>query len=621
MDKSIYSKLKPIIADNLSSAAKELNYDSDDIPNTIDFSKGLGDISSSISFRLAKKQNKDVNLIANSIKDKLSKMDFVEKVSVEKGFINFQLDRKKFTRMLIDEYQKSAHASSSDIGKNIKVAFEFVSANPIHPLHVGQLRNALLGDSLSRIYVECSYDVERQNYIDDLGLQMVQAMWGYLHLEAGSENKFDHRLGMLYVEANKHMESHDIKEELSKLSQLIEQDGTYESRLAREVADSCVRAQYETLSNYKIYHNLLIWESDILLEKLLERAMQLLLKSGTIKKAEDGEYKGCIVVDLKKIKNADEFKDLKESIKVIIRSDGTPTYLAKDIAFHMWRFGLLENKFKYSKFIDKQCNGIALYTTSKDGAKMDFGDVKRAVNVIDTRQEQEQVMLKSAFKWIGKEDVSNNIIHLSYGRVELEEGTLAGRKGTWVGNTADDLLEEAIKKAKNLISSKLELSQDEQNKIAQKVALAAIKFEFLKIAPEKIMVFSWDKALNFEGNSGPYSQYMHARASRLLENSSKDLIKNIKEINEVSNPEFDLIKVLSKKEYMVEKTARELRSNVLTEYINDLSYLFAQFYEHCPVLKAKTEEERNFRMGLTLMFKNTINELLGLIGIEALERM
>lgn len=603
---------------------KDLGYKPKDISGTIDFSKGFGDISCSVSFALAKEQKKSPNAIASEIKEKIKKPQHVESITVETGFINFHLSRKEFSSSVIFYASNPENLKSlSNSGRGVNAIIEYTSANPIHPLHVGQLRNALLGDSLSRTYKACGYNVEREDYIDDLGLQMVQAMWGHLHLKSPDDKKFDHRIGKLYVEVNKRAESTDMKKELSDLAQLIEQDGTYESKLAREVAEACVRAQYETLFDYGIYHDLLVWESDIVKDKLLEKAMHTLSGIGLTEKVTDGEYTDCVVIDLNKIKELPkEFQGLKESIKVLIRSNGTPTYVAKDIAFHMWKFGMLENDFKYIKFMEHQADGTPLYSTAQTGSRMDFGNMQRAINIIDVRQSHPQEMLRLAFRGMGKEKIAENIIHLAYGKVDLEEGALAGRKGTWIGNTADDLLAEAITKARTLIGSKLEHSKADEEKIARNVALAAIKFEFLKFAPEKHMTFSWELALSFDGNSGAYAQYMHARATRILEEAPKGaLSKGLGEMPEVSDTEFELAKMLSRANEAAEKAAHELRPNVITEYINDLAYAFSKFYEQCPVLKADSDKEKAFRLGLTLAFRNTMKAMLWLIGIEALDRM
>ena len=621
---SPYGSVKKSIAELVSAALRSMKASAENIESTIDFSKGFGDISCSVAFRLSKELKKSPQEIAKTIAEKIGKSRLITRVTADGGFVNFYLDRSLFTMDVVNFASAlETEKAFSEAVKGERVIVEYPSANPVHPLHVGQLRNALLGDALSNVYEAVGYKVERQDYIDDLGLQMMEALWGYLHFPGRENKKFDHKLGEVYVEANKYMEQHDIKGELSELAQLVEQDGTNESVTNRGVAENCALAQHETLFNLGIYHDVMVWESDILREKLLEKAMDMLLKEKFIEKIESGEYKGCVAIDLSKIKNLPkEFQGLKENVKVLIKSDGTPTYVAKDIAFHMWKFGILKNTFKYKMFVKKQENGEPIYTTYPEGEAMDFGNVRKTINVIDVKQSFPQDILKLAFRIMKRDDIADNIIHLAYGRVELEEGTLAGRKGTWMGNTADDLLEEATKKARALLTERFKLTKNEKEKVAKAVAVAAIKFEFLKMSPEKTIIFSWKWALSFEGNSGPYCQYTYARAIRLLEDSKSDPKSASIDFSLLnSDIEFNLIKLLSKEKEMVEKTANELRTNVLTDYAIDIASSFSKFYEAIPILKAEKEKEKEARLALTLTFANTMAGVLRLLGIEPIARM
>ncbi len=615
MEESPYSKVKKELAEMAEKAAIGSGYKTGSVENTIDFSKGFGDISCSVSFRLAKENRKDANVIANEIKSKIGKSAYVEKVTVENGFINFHLDKGAFTRMVLEEETKPEKRKE-------KAIIEYISLNPNKPLHIGHLRNALLGDSIANIYACLGYDVERENYIDDLGLQMAEITWWYLNGHNKPDKKFDHWLGEEYVKVNQHLEESDVKEGIGKVLALMGQDGTYESKIARDIAAGCVTAQYETIWNFRIYQNLMVWESDIVRERIFEKSMELLKNYKFIKRPKDGDYANCVVIDLKEIRDLpNEFKGLKEDMKVLVRSNGTPTYLAKDIAFHMWKLGMLENVFKYSVFVEKQPNGNPLYTTSQEGKKMDFADAKVAINLIDSRQSHEQSMIKLTFDAMGKKEKADNIKHIAYGVVELESGTLSGRKGTWLGYIADDVLRETESRAQKLISGRFKFGKEEEHKVVKSVALSAIKFEFLKPGPEKKIIFSWERALNFEGNSGPYAQYMHARATRILEEAPKTPMNGKPKAYNITDSEFALVKIISKKTDIVEKAASELRPNVIAEYINELAYSFATFYEKSPILKAESEDEKSFRINLTSVFKEAMKDMLELLGIEALEKM
>jgi arginyl-tRNA synthetase len=223
-----------------------------------------------------------------------------------------------------------------------------------------------------------------------------------------------------------------------------------------------------------------------------------------------------------------------------------------------------------------------------------------------------------AFEAIGKKDVANSIRHVAYGVVELESGGLSGRTGNWMGYSADEMLEEAVNRARALITSRFEYEADEKEKIARAVALSAIKFEFLRYGIEKKIVFAWDRALNVEGGSGPHHQYMCARANRILGEAAG--IKPDVDTSDIDDYEFSLMKQISMAQEIIAKACTEGKPNIITDYINSLSSAFGTFYEKCPVLKAD-EKKQGLRLEITRMFKETSARMLGILGIEALGRM
>ncbi len=630
MQQSPYGIVKSEILESIAAALQSLKYKTDDIESTIISSQQFGDISCSVAFRLAKSQKKSPKEVAENIATAIKKPDSVSKITVENCFINFHLERKAFAkRTLSYAINLSIGAVVSDAGANSKAIIEYPSANPAHPLHVGQVRSALLGDCLSNVHEACGYKVEREDYIDDRGLQATQALWGTMNKEKlgikpDLSKKFDHALGDAYVAANKYFAEHkETEEDVKKLMELIEEDGTYESKLSREQAEEYVKAERETLFSYKMYHDIMVWESDVIRAKLLSKALEMLDNKGVLEKPTDGKYSGCTIIALSKIKNLPkELQGAREEAKVLLRSNGTPTYLAKDIAFHMWKFGLLDDTFNYTKFMAKQPNGKPLFTTGEKGSRMEFGRAQKAVNLIDARQSAEQLMIKVVFDVIGENKAAEGFNHLAYGLVELESGALAGRKGTWLGFTADDLLREATEKALTLIRERFKGDKGASADIASNVAIGAIKFEFLKMSPEKVVVFSWKNALNFEGISGPYCQYTYARAMRMIEDSG--FIAENAAVDPtilVNDSEFALFKKMSMLKEISEKTCAELRPNVLTEYCGELALAFSKFYESVPVLKAASEQERLSRLALTLAFANTLKYALAMLGISAVKRM
>ncbi|MGC8622442.1 MAG: arginine--tRNA ligase [Candidatus Micrarchaeia archaeon] len=634
-----YRLLVLSLAEQLAQASSSLGFSvsKEETLRSISLSKVGGDLSSSLPFKLSQSNSAEqfkADELAKKIAKAIKPGKLVKRVSSEKGFVNFHLDRKNFSIAVLNYLLAPSSIEGAAPGKEVKkVIIEYPSVNPNKPWHIGHLRNALLGNAISNTFKYLGYNVLRQDYIDDLGIQVMESLWGYMNLGSTPDKKFDHWLGEQYVEVNKRLEDKSVSEAIKLLAQSAEKQGTNEANMLFELVRKCVEAQYETAFSYGIYHDIMIWESDIVANGLLGKALRLLESKGVVETPSSGKYAGCKVINFEKLKEVPKaFQDLKENAKVLVRSDGTATYVAKDIAFHMWKLGMLEDTFKYKKFM-LQPSGEDLYTTthaaSAEMLPNRFNGADVAINVIDIRQSYPQAVLKLALDALEKRELSERIIHLAYGEVELENGALSGRKGTWIGYSADDLLSEAKKKASSLITERFNLTGNEKESIASSVARAAIIFEFLKVSPEKKVIFSWERALNFEGNSGPYVQYMHARASRLLESAGPEALASAvsslskEEFNYSfeNEKEFSLVKQISIFDEIVEKAKNELRPNILVEYANALALLFSAFYESLPVLKAENEEEKAARLLVTQSAKLQIGKALHLLGIDAVEKM
>ena len=587
-----------------------------------------GDISSSISFMLAKKVGKAPKDIAKSVAEAIEARSPIMKVENENGYINAYFDVKEYSKNVLAEIlEKEKEGASSNLGSGKKALVEFPSVNPSKPWHIGHLRNALLGDSIANIMERCGYKVERDDYIEDLGLQIAESIWGYMNLSDTPDKKFDQWLGEQYVKVNKLMKEKDISGEINGILKNMENLDTKESKLAREVSEKCVDAQYQTAFNYGISHDLRIWESDIVRAKLLEAAIDVGMKKGVLHKESEGKYAGCIVVDLEKMKEVEmDFKNPAEDTKVLIRSNGTATYSAKDLAFHMWKFGLLKDEFHYSATDRKQRNGKQLFTTAEKGNEGSFGNTDIAVNVIGSAQRYSQLILKALFSLMGYPEQAKNIMHVAYGEVALESGSLSGRSGGWIGEgksfTADSLMDEAKNKVREKVAeSSRKTKGDIDDNTANVIAAGAIKFEFLKIAPEKILTFSWDKALDFGGNSGPYCMYMYTRAGRIIEKAGIGIPspEKVDYSGVDSSAEFGLIKLLSESSDILEKACAEYRPNVITDYLIDVSSSFSKFYETSPVLNSG--KLLDARVTLVAATMSVIKDMLRLLGIDVVDRM
>ncbi|HUY70053.1 MAG TPA: arginine--tRNA ligase [Candidatus Baltobacteraceae bacterium] len=619
---SPYSSVIEELRASLAGAAQAAGYDVTASDVSVDSSKAFGDFTSTLAMKLAKKLNRKPDDVANSITAKLKLPEGVDGVDAKNGFLNFSLNRPWFSQSVIDYIsEKEGKNLRSTMGKGKSVTIEYPSVNPNKPWHIGHLRCALIGDVIANLLIATGHETEREDYIDDLGLQMAEIVWWHSKSKHTQEGKFDQWLGKEYVDANKFMAENDVKAEIANTLKLMEQDGTYEEELGRSMAEQCVRAQYETAFDYRIYHDIMIWESDILRAELLTAAMEILEKKQVAKKIVGGKFDGCFGIDLNDVKQLpNELKGMKESIKVLIRSDSTPAYLAKDIAFHMWKLGIIEASFKTRAFIEEQPNGKPVQSTGKEGKEMRSNGTGMAINVIGAAQEYPQMLLKLAIEAVsGKKDV---IKHLAYGEVELESGALSGRKGTWIGFSADDLFREARQMASTQIKERFTFSDEEHDKIATSVALAAIRFEYLRLGPEKKLVFSWERALSFEGSSGPYVQYTYARASRIVEGVKAGKPAPTKGLfGTMTDTEFTLVKMLSNSREVLEKATAELRPNSLCEYLIELSLMFSRFYEQSPILKAESEELRRSRTAILIAFRAVVGQMLEVLGIDPLEKM
>ncbi len=591
---------------------------------------GFGDLSSSISFSLAKQLKKAPAEISKQISAATEAQGLISAVSDASGYLNATMNEGAYARLVVSaiKERKEFYGSTSK-GKGKRVIVESPSVNPNKPWHIGHLRNALLGDAISNILAANGYNVEREDYIDDLGLQVAESFWGMRNLSGKPEGKFDQWLGEQYVLVNKRMkEDKAASEEIKRINERMENPASPDAVEARKLAEQCVMAQYETDASYGISHDLLVWESDIVAGKLLEKALKILESKNALQRPKDGKYAGCIILPLEKAKEfAKEFENPTEETKVLVRSNGTATYVAKDIAFHMWKFGIIEDPFKYGQFMNAQPNGKVLYTTSGKGISAIFGQAEMVVNIIGTSQRYAQLLLKAAFRLSGYAEASGNIIHLAYGEVSIAGGSLSGREGGWIDTsgrnyTADSLLSEVKKKALEIVekSEKIE-DKRKSGEIANAVSLGAIKFEFLRIAPEKQVTFSWERALDFESNSAPYCMYTYARSKRILEKAvyTPMELKDSDYTHIGRGADFELVRLLGEAQDIVEKACGEHRPNVVTDYLLDLAMLFSRFYEQMHVIKGG--EAKEMRLALVWSTMHVTKNMLMLLGIGTVDSM
>ncbi|WP_456423971.1 arginine--tRNA ligase [Thermococcus sp.] len=598
----------------------------------------LGDFGTALAFQLARVFRKAPKLIAEELVARIELPEGIAGVKAVNGYINFYVDYSYFGKALMEEILGKGEAyGEGDLGKEKKVIVEHTSVNPTKPLHMGHARNAVLGDTMARIMRKLGYTVEVQNYIDDLGVQFAQVLWGYLHLkeeferieselrEKGLKEDFiDHVMGLLYVEVNKRVaENPEVDKEIRELMKKLEEGDNEIAETGRKLAERVVKAQMLTTYRMGIAYDLLSWESDIMRSGIFKEAYELIEKNENFFWAEKGKYKGAFVMDLRKL-----FPDMKNPFLVLRRSDGTATYTGKDIAYHLWKFGKVKADMLYKPW-DKTENHET-WTTAPDGREMPgkFGRGDIVINVIGSEQKHPQMAIKYALQLLGFEDSAKNFHHLAYEHVVRPEGKFSGRKGTWVGFTVDEVLNEAVQRARELVEQKNPgLSEGEKDEIAEAVGVGAVRFNLVKYSPDKIITFRWDDVLNFEGESAPYIQYAHARCASILrkaEESGLDVewkaLLEKADFLRLTNREKELIKLLAKFPEVIESAGRDIKPHLIPAYLNELASLFNRFYMDHPVLKAE-EGIREERLLLVLAVKQVLRNGLALLGISAIEKM
>jgi len=592
----------------------------------------LGDLASTIAFSLSKELKKNPVAVVNEFLPKLEELaeaePLIREVKTKGPYINIFFDKGKMAELTVGSVLKQNHEygrGNEFTGK--RALIESPAVNPSKPWHIGHARNAILGDTLCNILDWVGYDVVRLDYINDLGLQIAQLIWKLKQVkDERGDMKYDHYLGHLYVDVQKTFdENESVQVEVREVSRKLEDLESDEAKLSAKMVTECLDAQNETSYRLGIYHDYQVWESAIAHSGILELAKMMMLKSDNILRIEDGEKAGCIVADLSVI---DEFKDMKDPYKILFRSDGTRTYTGADVALQLWKFGIIEDPFKYSVF-EKQPNGRKVFRTDLKGKKMGLGKFDIVMNVIGSRQAHPQRMVYTMLEILGYSKESENSHHIAYEFVGLEGVDFSGRHGTWIGYTTDDVLDKATELARIEVEKRNPDEDDEfKSTVSNQVAVGAVRYFMLNASPDRQITFRWDEALDFNGDAAPYLQYSHARAQRILEKSDDAKVK-IDLTLLSSDVEFELVKAIAQMPEELLEVARSLKKNVwgtsftsnrVTAFTYSLANLFSRFYDSCPVLKAESSV-KEARLALVRAFKTTMANCLTVLGIPVVDRM
>jgi arginyl-tRNA synthetase len=604
--------------------------------------KGFGDLSCNVAFLLSKHLKKPPSKIATelaeSLRSRIQGSSYILSTDAAGGHINFkanyaQLSPATLSYALANPEKYGYH----DSGQGRHIVIEHTSVNPNKALHVGHLRNIIIGDMLYRIMRATNHRTTVLNYIDDSGVQIADIVVGFkfagFPITPPSKNqKFDQYCGdEVYVKINEMYEKDpQLAQKRNLVLKEIEEGRSETALFAMDITLRVLQEQLKTCWRMKVRYDLLNFESHIVASKLWNKAFELLKSNGIAKYETEGKNKGCWVIEGK-----------KEEDKVLVRSDGTATYIAKDIPYAAWKLGLVEDPFFYREYT-KQWDGSTLYaTTLADGSKSidkKFNGGEQVITIIDSRQSRLQRIISQVLSKIGV--AGHKYFHLSYEAVTLSSDTakafgidigdrqfmhMSGRKGIYVN--ADYVLEALHAKAYEEVKSRnQDFSEQHLHAIAEEIAISAIRYNMIKQDLDKIITFDIKESLSLEGDTGPYLQYAYARSQRILEKSQQDIIaggrrKNFAFDRLTHESEIALIKVIAKLDLVVEDAAKSLSLKSLAHYAYNLAMTFNIFYEKVPVLREQDDDVRTARLALVKVFGITLKNALEVLGITALDRM
>jgi arginyl-tRNA synthetase len=631
--------------------------------------RALGDLAVPLAFELARRLRKAPRAIAQEIAGTLGTIDGIDRVeAAPNGYVNLFIDR----RAALTRWLTTGEVPPSDPGS--KTIVEHTAINPNKAAHIGHLRNAALGDAFGRLLRFLGRQVEIQNYIDDTGVQVADVAVGFRELEGKSldevrqiaaTGRFDYECWDLYARVTEWYE--EDKERLkirAKALHDIERGQNPTADLAHFIADRIVRCHLETMKRMNIGYDLLTWEGDILKLHFWSHAFEFLKKTGAVFLQTEGRLRGCWVMRIDDEAGdaaseepsvesgpleTDPKGDLEPREKVIVRSDGTVTYVGKDMAYQLWKFGLLGKDFYYRVF-DKT-GRAALWSTSADPASAEsnhpaFGDASWVCNVIDTRQSYLQKLVKQALAVLGYERQASHSVHYSYEMVALSHATarelgydptvdadrpfveVSGRKG--LGVKADDLLDRLTDKAVGEVEKRNpDLAAEDRRQIAESIAVAAVRYFMVKFSRGKIIVFDIDEALSFEGESGPYLQYAVVRANnifaKLKERDGTDVQRVIASLeatpadiligaSDESHDLWGLVLEAARLDEVVDQAVRTLELSVLAKYAFGLAQAFNGFYHRYSILNEERPDVRLWRAATVAYYRAQLTKALELMG-------
>ncbi|HET6929754.1 MAG TPA: arginine--tRNA ligase [Candidatus Acidoferrum sp.] len=632
----------------------------------------MGEAASPVCFELAKRLKKAPRQIAQEIAGSLPKIEGIARVEVAgAGYLNAFFDRAWFW----DSTRREASGPSHSLGasERKRVIVEHTSINPNKAAHIGHLRNAVLGDTMVRLLRHTGHDVAVQNYIDNTGVQVADVVIAFEQMEKKSlaevkrlaaQKDFDYLCWDLYAKATQFFEEDKVRAGKLRGETLkaIEAGEGETAEMATVIADAVVGFHLRTMARLDIFYELLARESEILHLHFWDAAFEKLKASGAIQLATTGKNAGCWVMPWGK--EVEEVKEVKEKTglgeasapdeedqaKIIVRSNGTVTYVGKDIAYQLWKFGLLGKDFHYRKWPNPPGSKELWATTagSNEAGAPHFGRAEAVYNVIDARQAYLQEVVAEGLRALGHAKEAENSIHFDYEIVALtprcaaEMGyelsaedakrpyvEVSGRKG--FGVKADDLITRMLVAAEARVLQKhAEMAGIELKQTANALAVGALRFFLLKVTRNTIIAFDFEDALSAEGETGPYCQYAIVRIRGIRRKGaevagtrheiSSDTLKKIMEGPE-SNTIWEVLLASGSLDFAVDAAIGAQEPAFVSKYAFQLAQAFNNFYHKHHILSEADEEKRALLLGLTELVERQLVLALGLLGIEAPEKM
>ncbi|HEV2397310.1 MAG TPA: arginine--tRNA ligase [Candidatus Sulfotelmatobacter sp.] len=600
--------------------------------------------------------------IAEAIKSEIGQIDGIAEMQVAPpGYLNVKVDRAWMALMLATDQKPPADAPAG------KILVEHSSINPNKAAHIGHLRNAILGDTFVRLQRYAGREVDVQNYIDNTGVQVADVVVGFTHIEKKSrveiealarQPRFDYYCWDLYARVSQWYEA-DKQNKQVRLQTLhaIEDAGSETAAIADMISTAVLRRHLETMDRLDIEYDFLPRESEILHLHFWNAAFEKLKAAGVLTFETEGKNKGCWVMRRAGTEKALTTEDTEENTeeklaeedqKVIVRSNGTVGYVGKDIAYHMWKFGLLGLDFGYRRFY-RYPNEHEVWISATEGEKdhPHFGDVAENYNVIDVRQSEAQDTVKEALRDLGYGAAADHFTHFSYGMVVLtprcaaelgydltdEEKSrpwisVSGRKG--FGVKADDLLDQLIASAKKEVDSRHpQLSEPDRLGIATQIAIGALRYFMMKYTKESVIAFDFEDALSFVGETGPYAQYTVVRANSIFRKADldpdtfckkvagcltpSDFAKNLS--TPAGNEVWELWLAASKTSYIIGQCIATTEPAYLAKHVFQLAQLFNTFYHVYPILSETDEIRKQFLLATVAVVRRELLRSLAVMGI------